>query len=1042
MESLGRDLHRPSFQGEAQVDVVFHSMGMPFNGDTIKTGSLGGSETSAYYLARGLAALGHRVTMFTGTEKEGVYDGVTYCNYGEPSQAFPLGQRFHFYAEHTPHDVTYIQRHPQAFMRRFASKLNIWALHDLALHRTAGQVQQNLKLVDRVTTVSEFHAKQVQEVYGINPTAMRVVHNGVDLALYGKAKADEWPVFPVQRLSRKGKPKKEMLQHGDDLVEVIDLPRQSFVMLYQSRPERGMEHLVRPGGIMERLAERPDIQLVIVGYDNTHPQMSAYYQMLNAWAGKLPNVTILGAFDKPRLAALQQECDLLIYPTEFGEVSCITAMEAMAAGLPMLTSECAVLPETCADTGTILLPLKDDKADEDAFVQNVLSLYDNLCDEAREEASEIARLSEEQRHVAHRYLWSRAVSELDDLIREAFAAKSDGAVARHCIEHSDINFLRWYLERAGVIPDVVTERTVEELNTLYDFTTSPEKYKAHYDFHQAVYYDLVGDTPTDVGTVDRSTRFQGVGGAIESAILRITGSGLRSKVRVLDYGCAHGHYAIPLAKLFPDHYFFGVDINDRAIDTAKRWATRDGVANVEFLHGTIDDVAGVYDIIYAGEVLEHVPDYLGMLEKLRARLASHGTLVVTTPMGRWEWVGTEPFKTGRQHLHHFERNDILDICAGMSPVLQYAPASSPEVSGGFLGSWVWSVMPGDKPFQPIDYERKLAAIRPRQTIGACLIVKDGEESLYKCISSIVDWVDEVVICIDPTTTDDTRTTIERLKQRNPWTPIRVFTLERPVLESGFATARNFSIDQTDCDWVLWMDADEVALHPERYWVLLREGCFNAWSTPQIHYSTEPAQVLTTDYPCRVFRNHNGVQFYGTVHEHPEDKPGHSINHAMIEPAIQYLHNGYVDEQVRRKRYQRNLPLLMRDLQENPDRKLNKYLHLRDIAQGIGFELEQTGGQKLQGHDERAQQGIAIFEELLEGQHLKMCIDSLQYYSHCVAVLGKGFEADIKFSTRTEAAPDLAMTSEIKARFLSRAHFQKLLARISEESTKHYESQYL
>ena len=60
-----------------KVDITIVVAGIPFNGDTIKTQSLGGSETAGYYMGLELAKRGHRVTMFTNGE-EGMFDGVDY----------------------------------------------------------------------------------------------------------------------------------------------------------------------------------------------------------------------------------------------------------------------------------------------------------------------------------------------------------------------------------------------------------------------------------------------------------------------------------------------------------------------------------------------------------------------------------------------------------------------------------------------------------------------------------------------------------------------------------------------------------------------------------------------------------------------------------------------------------------------------------------------------------------------------------------------------------------------------------------------------
>ena len=118
------------------MDIVIHSMGMPFNGDTLKTKSLGGSESAAYYQAMELARRGHKVTVFTTTQEETFTDGVRFCSLGQPTEAEPLGNAFTHYAANTPHDVLIIQRHPLAFHRKWASKVNLFQMHDLALHRS------------------------------------------------------------------------------------------------------------------------------------------------------------------------------------------------------------------------------------------------------------------------------------------------------------------------------------------------------------------------------------------------------------------------------------------------------------------------------------------------------------------------------------------------------------------------------------------------------------------------------------------------------------------------------------------------------------------------------------------------------------------------------------------------------------------------------------------------------------------------------------------------------------------------------------------
>jgi glycosyltransferase involved in cell wall biosynthesis len=87
-------------------------------------------------------------------------------------------------------------------------------------------------------------------------------------------------------------------------------------------------------------------------------------------------------------------------------------------------------------------------------------------------------------------------------------------------------------------------------------------------------------------------------------------------------------------------------------------------------------------------------------------------------------------------------------------------------------------------------------------ISACLIVKDEERHLDRCLSSLQGIVDEIVV-VDTGSTDGT---------------LEIAQSHGAVIGSfdwcdDFSAARNASLDLATGDWVLWIDADE-ALTPE------------------------------------------------------------------------------------------------------------------------------------------------------------------------------------------------------------------------------------
>lgn len=988
------------------MDIVLHAMGMPFNGETVKTKSLGGSESAAYYLAKEFAARGHYVRVFTSSEEEGEWDGVKYIYHGEASEKYPLGDRFCHYAENTPHDLLIIQRHPFAFHRDYAAKINVWQLHDLALHRSARAITGGLPRISFTTTVSEWHKKQIKDVWGINPNNIHAVPNGVDGSLYEQVRTDRERCEKAKYVKENG----------------------GFKLLYQSRPERGLRYLLQPGGIMERLAKsHSDVHLYICGYENTTDHMASFYAQLAEWGNALPNVTHLGALTKRELAEVQTECDLLCYPTDFEEVSCITAMEAMHAHLPMLSCDVGALAETCEGSGTKLVSL-------DSFYDELCALIDDVQSEDRSGASILSGMKEKQRTAAESKTWSKAADVLLARAEEQFKKATPARMLRHYIEHGDILAAEHYAKNVSDTNSIFVAAS-NELKTMYGFSKDAQANLEHYEHFEGIAVDAVGGVEALVSGHNgftETTRYRGILNYMVEEVKN-------GASKVLDFGCAYGHISIPLAKTFPAVEFVGIDHVQKSIDIANEGAKRIGLQNVKYHRGSVDsipEIEGGYDVIIAAEVIEHIRDYIGALNSLRARLAPNGKLLITTPTGRWEWMGHKEFKRGREHLHHFERADIGHIYKDMDLKILCAPGGSDTTSAS-VGSFVYLVTPKDKPFNPIDYNEKHKRQIPRETVSLCMIVKDGESDLRKSINSVIDFVDEVVIRIDPLTTDNTAEVIESLEKANPHKTFNVSVGLSPLRE-GFDAARNLTIDAASGDWILWMDADESMVGASNMFRLLRNSSVNAYAIAQHHYSVIPAQILSTDYPCRLFRNNRGTRFYGLVHEHPEDVVGKAIDFTSHVGDVQLMHVGYVDEPTRRKRFLRNFDLLKADVEKNPGRLLNKMLMLRDTAQSIVFAKETGQPFDFVG---AAQYGIATFEEMLDTCHTRMVLDAIQYYSMCVEVLGFGFEAEVAFASVNPATREPHYGQKTKARFHNKEIYFKICDKLKEESVSNFDSKY-
>lgn len=990
------------------MHILMNCGGMPFNGDTIKTKSLGGSESAAYYLARELAEKGHLVTLFTNHPEEGIFDGVQYRYSGDVTEATPLGDRYHTYAVATPHDVNITQRSPYAFAIPVAAKVRVWWLHDVPHAHMKGEISASLLGTDLIFAVSEWHKEQIVEAWGINPDKVVSVGNGIDLSIF------EGAIFGDHALRNDSR----------------------FKMIYSSRPERGLETLVKPNGIMERLAEEGvDAVLYVCSYDNITQRMAGYYNWLHSRCDELPNVIRLGSLTKRELAGLMNSCDLLAYPTTFNETSCITAMEAMASGTMILSSATGALVETCADTASVLLPLSPlarprpaameagdhtVEVNEELFVESIKTFVE-LPDDEKVHAAQV------QLDAAKSKGWDGVTDRSLEAIAEVFAKSSSrSSIVKQLVRNSDIYALKHYL--MGIKPSEVEDNYIfndvlDEVAECYAFTDEPS-----WDEHYRKYYEYEKERGVNYGpeSLDNNSRFEFV-----SSIIARGGN----NIRVLDYGCAHGHYTVNLAKRFPDIEFTGIDITPSNIEKAKAWAKEEGLTNVKFIVGRVheseqviksDAALGQFDMVIAAEVIEHVANYQHHIDTLNSCLVDGGKFIMTTPYGPWEAQGYIEHWPWRAHVHHFERMDLHDMCGDFPDFGVTVVSSGRTQQSESIGSYVtvWN-KPASK-CGAIDYDRKIAQLAPRQTVSVCMIAKDVEDQIAQSIKSVAEFADEFVIAIDVNTTDDSVNAIEKaIAKYAPRTTTVIIKDAQSPLDVGFDVARNNTVVMASGDWILWMDADEVIDGQQELPPLLRNSMFDAYAVPHHHFTIEPAGVLKTDYPCRLFRNGNEVRFFGVVHEHPEVELNAGIPYTAVLAQPVVAHYGYTNEKTRRLRFNRNYPLMKADREKYPDRKLGKFLWIRDLSQIIGWKIE-SGSIITDEMASSAVEGIALWEELLKDAPLRLVIDSLDWYSSLVEVIGGGTRMAI--GIKSNKAENTA-----QATFANEVHANALAARIMRES---------
>lgn len=161
--------------------------------------------------------------------------------------------------------------------------------------------------------------------------------------------------------------------------------------------------------------------------------------------------------------------------------------------------------------------------------------------------------------------------------------------------------------------------------------------------------------------------------------------------RLLDYGCGNGAFAKWMSK----HGFEAVGLEPFSLGDPHE------EPNLKLVRAPLAQASkdlGTFDVITMWHVLEHVPDPVEVLTKLRALLNPGGVLIVSVPnFSSWQstvfkgsWFHLDP----PRHLLQFEPDTLTDCLgrAGLSPVgeVRFLPEYG---SSGWIQSALNRVLP-------------------------------------------------------------------------------------------------------------------------------------------------------------------------------------------------------------------------------------------------------------------------------------------------------------------------------------------------------------
>ena len=284
------------------------------------------------------------------------------------------------------YDVVLIENRP-AFaieLRKVTDALIVSHLHNDLLNASTPQCQEIVKSTDRFICVSNFIADRVKTATGTGEY-IKTVYNGIDTKHFcTKVKNPS-----VSRTS-------------------LNIEEDDFVVVFTGRliPEKGVKELLETMLLLKD--DHPKIKLLLIGSAfyganmKATPFISSLQPLLHCLTDSL---VVTGYVPYTLLPQYLHISDVAIVPSIWEEPSGLVIPEALAAGLPVITTRCGGIPEIINNGG---IALKVDMHFISNMKASILQLYHHP--ELRQEYVRAA-----QRGIAY-YDRRRFAKEMSDTI--------------------------------------------------------------------------------------------------------------------------------------------------------------------------------------------------------------------------------------------------------------------------------------------------------------------------------------------------------------------------------------------------------------------------------------------------------------------------------------------------------------------------------------------------------------------------------------------------------------------------------------------------
>ncbi len=325
------------YERKNKLRIVFYcQMNYKFTDKDYEGKGVGGAEGSLILLTRQLAKMGHIVDVYNDTDVETRENGVFYNNISN-------------YDPDDYCDIFILFRVPYRLLSRVNSPLKVFWSCDQ--HTTRDWNETILPYINKTIAISQYHKDYLLRNYAYKPNDITILDLGINKKDYD-----------------------------------VEIEKDPYKLIYCSVPMRGLKYVKE---LYLRIRERiPQVKLVITSDYRLWGAPERNSEFRDELAG-IPGITFLGKVSREELVKEQLTSRIMMYPCNYDENFCISAMECLASGTIPVTTNIGAMSTTVGKEGIVINDNPDSDTYKDRFVNTIVNLLNNR--EELQKMSEVAK---------------------------------------------------------------------------------------------------------------------------------------------------------------------------------------------------------------------------------------------------------------------------------------------------------------------------------------------------------------------------------------------------------------------------------------------------------------------------------------------------------------------------------------------------------------------------------------------------------------------------------------------------------------------------